>query len=94
MARLCEPDQIVWINGSEDERDRLTKEAVSGGELILSNQGHYPGCLASCAATNDVARPEELTYICTTKRRNASPTSNSMSSKNRCRKVKRSTPTR
>ena len=31
MARMCEPDQIVWIDGSEEEKERLTQEAVADG---------------------------------------------------------------
>ena len=29
MARLCGPDQIVWIDGSEEEKERLTQEAAA-----------------------------------------------------------------
>ena len=45
MSRMCGPDQIVWIDGSEEERERLTQEAVGTGELILLDQEKYPGCL-------------------------------------------------
>ena len=43
MARMCEPDAIVWIDGSEEEKDRLTKEAVETGEVTLANQEKLPG---------------------------------------------------
>jgi len=79
MARLCGPDQIVWIDGSEDERERLTQEAVATGELILLDQEKYPGCLYHRTATNDVARTEHLTYICSKLREDAGPTNNWMS---------------
>ncbi len=36
MASLTKPDQIVWIDGSEDEMNRLKEEAFSTGELIES----------------------------------------------------------
>ena len=39
MARLCEPDQIVWIDGSEEEKERLTQEAAATGEVIPLNPG-------------------------------------------------------
>ena len=79
MARMCGPDHIVWIDGSEEERERLTQEAVGSGELIRLNQEKYPGCLYHRTATNDVARTEHLTYICSKLREDAGPTNNWMS---------------
>ncbi|MGA2033385.1 MAG: phosphoenolpyruvate carboxykinase (GTP) [Thermoguttaceae bacterium] len=79
MARVCEPDQIVWIDGSEEEKDRLVQESVASGEMTLLNQEKLPGCLYHRTALNDVARTEHLTYICTTLREDAGPTNNWMS---------------
>ncbi len=79
MARLCEPDSIVWIDGSKEEKDRLTQEAIQAGEMALLNQEKLPGCLYHRTAVNDVARTEDLTFICTTERENAGPTNNWMS---------------
>jgi phosphoenolpyruvate carboxykinase (GTP) len=79
MAALCEPDQIVWIDGSEEEKDRLTKEAISTGEVIPLNNEKLPGCLYHRTAINDVARTEDLTYICTPLREDVGPTNNWMS---------------
>ncbi len=79
MARLCRPDAIVWIDGSEEERQRLTKEAVRSGEMLLLNQQKLPGCLYHRTARNDVARTEGLTYICTRRREDAGPTNQWMS---------------
>jgi phosphoenolpyruvate carboxykinase (GTP) len=79
MARMCEPENIVWIDGSEEEKDCLTQQAVSTGEVSLLNQEKLPGCLYHRTALNDVARTEDLTYICTTLREDAGPTNNWMS---------------
>jgi phosphoenolpyruvate carboxykinase (GTP) len=79
MARLCEPDQIVWIDGSEEEKERLTQEATVTGEVTPLNPEKLPGCLYHRTAINDVARTEDLTYICTTLREDAGPTNNWMS---------------
>jgi len=79
MARLCEPDQIVWIDGSEEEKDRLTQEAMTTGELLSLDQEKYPGCVYHRTAVNDVARTEDLTFICTTLEEDAGPTNNWMS---------------
>ncbi len=79
MARLCQPDHIVWVDGSEEEKERLVKEALDTGELTLLNQKKLPGCLYHRTAANDVARTEDLTYICTTLPEDAGPTNNWMS---------------
>jgi phosphoenolpyruvate carboxykinase (GTP) len=79
MARLCEPDSVVWIDGSEEEKERLTREAVRTGEMVLLNQQKLPGCLYHRTAANDVARTEHLTYICSRHSDDAGPTNNWMS---------------
>ncbi len=79
VARLTTPDQILWIDGSEKEKDELSREAFSTGELIELNQEKLPGCVYHRTAKNDVARTENLTYICTSKKEDAGPTNNWMS---------------
>ena len=38
MARLCQPDTIYWCDGSEEEKERLTRECLASGELEELNQ--------------------------------------------------------
>ncbi|MFH2034058.1 MAG: phosphoenolpyruvate carboxykinase (GTP) [Candidatus Margulisiibacteriota bacterium] len=76
---MCRPDKIVWVDGSEEEKDRLEKEAFSTGELIQLNQKKLPGCVYHRTAPNDVARTENLTFICTTSKEDAGPNNNWMS---------------
>ena len=78
MAALCHPDRIVWIDGSDGQKNQLTKEAVATGEMIELNQQKLPGCLYHRTAINDVARTEHLTYLCTRKQEDAGPTNNWM----------------
>lgn len=78
MAKLTKPDNIVWIDGSAEEKTRLTKEALSTGELYELNQEKLPGCVLHRTAVNDVARVEHLTFICTSKKEDAGPTNNWM----------------
>jgi len=80
-ARLCQPDNIVWIDGSDKMKKSLEKQAVSTGEMMRLNQEKMPGCLLHRTAINDVARTENLTFICTPTRKEAGPTNNWMSPK-------------
>ncbi len=76
MAQMCNPDSIYWCDGSEEEKAKLTKEALSTGELIELNQKLLPGCVYHRTALNDVARTENLTFICTDKKDDATPINN------------------
>ena len=78
MAAMCEPDKIVWIDGSDEQRDALRAEAVSTGEIIELNQEKLPGCYYHKTAENDVARVEDRTFICTKTKEEAGPINNWM----------------
>jgi len=78
MAAMCRPDRIVWIDGSPEEKKRLEDEAVAAGEMIRLNQEKLPGCLYYRTAVNDVARTENLTFICSRLKEDAGPTNNWM----------------
>ena len=79
MAKMCQPDDIVLIDGSEQQKQQLTDQACSTEEIIKLNQEKLPGCYYHRTALNDVARTENLTYICTTLREDSEPTNNWMS---------------
>ena len=81
MARMCQPDDIVWIDGSVKQKQQLEKEAISTGELIPLNQEKLPGCFLHRTAIDDVARTEHLTFICTKKKHDAGPNNNWMAPK-------------
>lgn len=76
MARLCKPERIYWCDGSQEEAESLKKEAFSTGELIELNEELLPGCVYHRTALNDVARTEELTFICTDNKEDARPLNN------------------
>ncbi len=78
MATMCEPDKIVWINGSQKEKKALEDEAIAAGEVVRLNEQILPGCLYHRTASNDVARTEHLTFICTPTKAEAGPTNNWM----------------
>ncbi len=78
MVAMTQPDQVVWIDGSEEQLDALRREAVSTGEIELLNQDLLPGCYYHRTAVNDVARVEDRTFICTPTKEEAGPTNNWM----------------
>ncbi|MFR8002805.1 MAG: phosphoenolpyruvate carboxykinase (GTP) [Hydrogeniiclostridium sp.] len=78
MKDLVNPDQVLWIDGSEEQLEALRKEACSTGEMIKLNEEKLPGCYLHRTAVNDVARVEGRTYICSKKEEDAGPTNNWM----------------
>ena len=79
MAAMCRPKKIVWIDGSREQKESLEREALSTGELMPLDQDKWPGCVYHRTAVNDVARTENLTYICTRRKEDALPNNNWMS---------------
>ncbi|APR99419.1 phosphoenolpyruvate carboxykinase (GTP) [Pajaroellobacter abortibovis] len=73
IAQLTKPDQIVWCNGSDEEKERLTREAVEKEILLPLNHKKLPGCYFASSHPNDVARVEHLTFICTPTQEEAKP---------------------
>ncbi|MGH7773411.1 MAG: phosphoenolpyruvate carboxykinase (GTP) [Candidatus Binatia bacterium] len=76
VAAMCRPDGVVWCDGSEAERERLLQAAVRVGDLIPLNQKELPDCYLHRSALNDVARTENLTYVCTREKEDAGPNNN------------------
>jgi phosphoenolpyruvate carboxykinase (GTP) len=75
-AALCRLDRIHWCDGSAEERQALTREAVALGILTELNQSKLPGCYYHRSNPNDVARVEKLTFICTETQEEAGPLNN------------------
>lgn len=78
MVKLTTPDNVVWIDGSQEQLDELRKIAVADGTLIKLNEEKLPGCYLHRTAENDVARVEDRTFICTSKKEDAGPINNWM----------------
>ena len=76
MKELLTPDQVVWIDGSEEQTEALRAEACEIGELYKLNQEKLPGCYLHRTNPNDVARVEDRTFICTKTKEEAGPTNN------------------
>ena len=76
MKALLTPDDVVWIDGSDAQRDELRKKACESGEMTELNQDILPGCYLHRTNPNDVARVEDRTFICSKSKENAGPTNN------------------
>lgn len=81
MADLVNPADIVLIDGSTEQAEALRAEACSTGEIIKLNQDILPGCYLHRTAINDVARVEDRTFICTSKKEDAGNINNWMDPK-------------
>ena len=78
MKELLTPDNVVWIDGTDEQREQLREEAVKLGELTKLNQEKLPGCYLHRTNPNDVARVEDRTFICAPTKEEAGPTNNWM----------------
>ena len=75
---LVSPDEVMWIDGSEEQLDALRSKACETGEMTKLNEDLLPGCLLHRTKPNDVARVENRTFICAESADQAGPTNNWM----------------
>ena len=78
MAVMTQPDQMVWIDGSQEQIDALRAQACATGELEKLNEALLPDCYLHRTAVNDVARVEDRTFICSRREEDAGPTNHWM----------------
>ncbi|MCB9357254.1 MAG: phosphoenolpyruvate carboxykinase (GTP) [Calditrichaeota bacterium] len=77
--KLCKPDKVHWCDGSDAERDMLTKMLLDRGEFQRLNEKNWPNCFLYRSDPTDVARTEKVTYICSEKESDCGPTNNYLS---------------
>jgi phosphoenolpyruvate carboxykinase (GTP) len=75
IRALTGPSSVVFCDGTDAERARLTEEGLATGELLPLS---LPGSVLHRSASHDVARTEHLTFISTTRQEDAGPTNNWM----------------
>jgi phosphoenolpyruvate carboxykinase (GTP) len=78
VAGLTGPARVAWADGSKAEYDRLVDDMLRDGTLLALNSRTYPNCYLHRSHPSDVARTEQLTFICTRTREEAGPTNNWM----------------
>src|SRR5262249_4165460 len=77
-VKLCQPERVRVLDGGAAENRDLLQRGVAEGGLICPNPDKLPGCYLHRSHTDDVARTEQCTYICTRSENLAGPTNNWM----------------
>ena len=87
VAKVTQPDRVVYCDGSAEENERLIAGMLETGELHRLNPETYPNCYLHRSNPTDVARTEHLTFICSETPEETGPTNNWMSREDAQKKV-------
>ncbi|MBQ8251574.1 MAG: phosphoenolpyruvate carboxykinase (GTP) [Alphaproteobacteria bacterium] len=76
VAKVTEPDEIYWCDGTEKENKKICSLLVEKGTFIPLNPQKRPNSFLARSNPKDVARVESRTFICSEKEIDAGPTNN------------------
>lgn len=85
QARIAKPDNIHWCDGSEEEARRIVEiglkdEEINGKKIFTPlNQKSYPNSFLHRSHPSDVARTEQLTFVCHPDKETIGPNNNWLS---------------
>lgn len=74
IATLCQPQNIHYCDGSEQEYDALCDLMIQKGTFVPLNQSKRPHSFLCRSDPQDVARVEDRTFICSATPEEAGPT--------------------
>jgi phosphoenolpyruvate carboxykinase (GTP) len=84
QARLTRPDRTYWVQGTREEMERLVEQGIreekTGPHQTFRelNASHFPNSYLHRSHPNDVARTEQLTFVCLPQKEDAGPNNNWM----------------
>ena len=84
QAKLTRPDKVYWVQGTREEMERLVaqgmREEKTGPHCTFQelNPSAYPFSYLHRSHPNDVARTEQLTFVCLPDKEEAGPNNNWM----------------
>ena len=77
-ARITRPKRVVWCDGSSREHEQMIEALVAEGRTLRLNEKTYPNSILHRSDPSDVARTEQLTFICSRRKEDAGPSNNWM----------------